>query len=194
VPAARLRAVYPEKYPLRNLLSDAKFVVEAKVARADAEKKRLVVEVARDLKGKLPFRRLNVNLAAGEGTAKPEDAKKQDEPDQVLRRVKDGTPLVVFGFRDEKGFKFLAFTEGTWFSVESRTPPPAKGEPQAADPPPAAVCGFDACWPKLRRTYAGSTKDFLALLAEVIAGKREAPPVNDKEPPGLGPELPRTTA
>jgi hypothetical protein len=180
-------AVFPNNYPLRDLLRESQWIAEAKVTRHDPEMKRFVVEAAKDLRGKLPFRRLNVNLGAA----------KDDEAGKLLKRLRAGMPLAVFALRKDASTTFLCYGEGTWFSLTSRTPPPAPapgaegGKPAAEAPPEpaAAACGLEALEPNLRRTFAGSTRELLLLLPEVLAGRKKAPPPNPGEPPGLGPEV-----
>jgi hypothetical protein len=182
-----LRALIKTPYPMKTVIAEAQFIAESKVLELEAEKKRLVIEVSKDLKGKLPFRRLNVNLASPK-VDDPE--KKGDDPDKLIRRLRQGLPVVLFALRKEKDYSFLGFSEGTWFSMSSRSSPPPQADGESQSPPPAAVCAFGACEVYLRRTFAGSTKELLALLPDVLARKREPPPWNEKEPPGLGPELP----
>jgi hypothetical protein len=185
-----LHAVIAYDLPLKNLLRDAKFVLEVKIENLDAAKKRFSMSFVRELKGKLPFGRLNLTLATG----------KSDEVEKLLKRVRDGLLLVVFALRPDpkaKEWLFLAFSEGTWFSFSSESEAPAvpssdsgaAAEPRPEELPPA-VCRLRSLEIYLRRTFAGTTKEILDLLPDVIAGKRPAPPFDGKVPPGLGPELP----
>ncbi len=181
VSMAPLRALIERKYPLKEVLRECHFIVEAKVVRLDAGKKRVVVEVQRDLKGKLPFRKLNITLAR----ARKGDAEK------MVRRLRLELPLVFFALQREDLFHFLGFTDGTWFSMTSRTPRPAPANPgtEPARKVSPAVCSLRACEIYMRRTYAGKTKTLLGLLPDVLAGKRNPPPLDEKVKPGLGPEL-----
>ena len=186
VPQSTLRAVIKRKYPLKSVIAEAEYILEAKVTRLEVKKKRLVVEVIQDFKGKLPFRRLNINLASG----------RAEDSEKMLRRLREDLHLVLFVVTVRRGvknrdagkeFRFLGFSEGTWFSLSSRSPPPDSGkEPETT----AAVCAFRCSEIYMRRTYAGTTSELARLLPEVLAGKRPAPRLNDKEKPGLGPELP----
>jgi hypothetical protein len=184
-----LHAVMKRPYRLKDLLAEAKYIAEGKVLSLDVEKRRAVFEVRKDLKGKLPFRRLNVVLVTP--AARKEAAEeKEDDAAKMLPRLRVGLPLVIFAPREKESFLFFGFTEGTWFSLESRTPPPPAEPKEGGEPPPAAVCSFLACEIYMRRTFAGTTKELLALIPEILAGKREPPAWNPNEPPGLGPVLP----
>jgi hypothetical protein len=180
LPPQAARALIKQPYPLAQMLGEAEQVFEARVASVDAEKKRLVVEWVRDLKGETSFARLNINLRT---------AKKADDTEAVLKRVAEKLPLVAFSRRVKDETVLILFTEGTWFSLATKTPP-APREDGAKAPAGTAACGLNVCEVYLRRTFAGKTKELLALLPEVLAGRKKAPPWNGDVKPGLGPELP----
>src|SRR5207249_244863 len=48
--------------------------------------------------------------------------------------------------------------------------------------------------PYLRGTFKGTTERLRQIIIDGLAGKKEPPPPNEKEPPGYGPELPAKKA
>ena len=169
-----LDAMIVRKYPMKEVLKQSQYVFEARIKSVDGARKRLVVELVSDLKGTSPFSRLNLNLLA---------SPKKEHPDLLLKRVEKGLPLVVFATRVRGDFFFLGYTDGTWFSMGSKSLP-------AKDPAKRgfAVCSFRYCEIYLRRTYRGKTSELLALLPGVLAGKKPAPAYDPKTKPGVGPE------
>ncbi len=170
-----LQAMIVRKYPMKEVLKQSQYVFEARVKAVDGTKKRLVVEFVRDLKGVAPFSRLNLNLMV---------SPKKEHQELLLKRVENGLPLVVFATRVRGDFFFLGYTNGTWFSMGSKSVP-------AKDPGSrgSAVCSFKYCEIYLRRTYKGKTAELLSLLPGVLAGKKPAPAYDPKVKPGVGPEL-----
>src|SRR5262245_26139191 len=76
--------------PLGDVLKEGQYICVANVEKLYPEKPAAVLVVTEDLKGKLPFRRLPVNLA---GDA---EGKKLDHPAQILKRLAPDLPVVLF--------------------------------------------------------------------------------------------------
>src|SRR5262249_7953985 len=49
--------------------------------------------------------------------------------------------------------------------------------------------GFNHLEPYLRRTYKGTTPEMIQTVRDGLSGKRRPPAPNDKEKPGVGPEV-----
>ena len=175
VGATSLDAMIVRKYPMKEVLKQSQYVFEARVKAVDARKKRFVVELVRELKGTSPFSRLNLNLQV---------SSKKEHPELLLKRVRDGLPVVIFGTRVRGDFFFLGYTNGTWFSMGSKSLPSKEPGRRVA-----AVCAFRCCEIYLRRTYRGKTSELLALLPDALAGKKPAPAYDPKVKPGVGEEL-----
>ena len=126
--AIDLQAMIVRKYPMKEVLKQSQYVFEARVKAVDSAKKRLVAELVRDLKGVAPFSRLNINLLV---------SPKKEHQELLLKRVQNGLPLLVFATRVRGDFFFLGYTDGTWFSMGSKSVP-------AKDPARrgSAVCSF----------------------------------------------------
>src|SRR5262249_27621974 len=126
-----------------------------------------------DVKGKAAFRRLAVNL---KGDA---DAAKNKQTPQLLKRLAPKLPLVVFAAEQnkDKGYLALCYTNGTWFQM--------RGDKDGD----AGRWSFNHLEPYLRRTFKGTTEEMKQTVADALSGKKQPPAPNDKEKPGLGPEV-----
>jgi outer membrane protein assembly factor BamB len=161
--------------PLSKILKEQPFICVVKVESLDPKQPAAILAVTDDLKGKLPFRRLPVKLTGDT------DARKLDEPAQLLRRLAPDLPVVLFANKRGKLLTVFAYTNGTWFQMV--------GQQTRED---AAVLGFTHCEPYLRRTFKGTTAELRQIIEDGLAGKKEPPEPDTKEPPGLGPEVPKT--
>jgi outer membrane protein assembly factor BamB len=173
VPASLAPALFDRPVPLSSVLSGSTFILTAKVEKVDARRPAMVLAVDRHLKGKSGFTKLAV-LLEGDKIA----ARAKDRP-ALLKRVAPKVPLVLFVSRKGKEYIAFAYTNGTWFRISGIK----------AD----GVIGwrFNHCEPYLRGTYKGTTAALVKLVKAVLAGKAKPPAVNEKEKPGLGPELPK---
>ncbi|MFM7071677.1 MAG: hypothetical protein ACKO38_07805 [Planctomycetota bacterium] len=154
--------------PLKSVLDDSQTIVVAKVERLDPARPSMVLVTSESLKGGRPFDRLPVNLTGD----------KERHTPRLLKRIADGTPIVLFIKKESDGkFMALGYTDGTWLQLLGQTD---GGQTRWA---------FTHCETYLRRTYKGTTEELRGLVADVLAGKRKAPPPDPKERPGFGPEL-----
>jgi outer membrane protein assembly factor BamB len=170
VPSAR--AVITALTPLSAQLKESTFIVVTKVDAVDVDKRTMILVVEEQLKDKLPFARLPVNLKSS--------AKNAEKEYPVLsKRLAPKLPLVLFVKDQGDGdYYALAFTNGTWFMISGVTP-------QGAKEPRWVLVNLE---PYLRRTYKGTTAEMRQTVIDGLAGKK-VPPPNDKEEPGVGPEV-----
>lgn len=165
-------AVIMAPLELRKILGDSQYVVVAKVEQLFPEKPAMVLTVADDLKGKSTLRRLPINLKGDK------EAEKLNHVPQLLARLGTELPLVVFITPEKAKQRYaFAFTNGTWFQMVGQ---------RSGD---NMVWSLSHGEPYLRRTFKGTTDELRHTVADVLAGKKKAPPVNAKEEPGFGPEL-----
>ena len=165
-------AVIMALLPLQTIIRSSQYIVVAKVDKLYPEKPAMLLAVDEDLKGKLPFRKLPVHLKGDT------EADKLNHVPQLLKRLANDLPIVLFIEEKDKKLTALAYTNGTWMQFV--------GDKTGAD---TAVFGLTHGEPYLRRTYSGPTTDLKATLVEVLAGKKRAPQINEKESPGFGPEV-----
>ncbi len=170
-PAAQ--ALITNKMPLGSFLADSIYIVSAKIDKFEPDKQRMVLVVDEHLKGKSPFTRLPVVL---QGDA---EATKGKQVPLLLKRLAGGLPLVLFLLKNDDNYLAFTYTNGTWFLMFGVKP--EKGD--------SLVWSFAHLEPYLRRTFKGTTAELKQTVAEVLQGKRKPPPSNDKEKPGLGPEV-----
>lgn len=167
-------AVISAASPLKNILVDNPYIFIAKVESLDASKPAMIVTVQEDLKGKFDFRRLPVLLTGDE------DAEKLKHVPELLKRVAPGESMVWFVQHRGKRITAFAFTNGTWMQILG----------QAVDKE-KAVCTFTHLEPNLRQTFKGTTAELIQIVKDGLSGKKAPPDLDEKAPPGFGPELPK---
>lgn len=163
-------ALFERVYPLGEIIRDATTVATARVVSVDPVKQRAVLRVGNDLKGRTPYRRLEIDISKGGFGHAP----------QAMRRLAPDLPLVLFTVSKENRHMVLAYANGTWLQA---TAPEAK-DPNTLD------WQFTHCEIYLRRSFSGPTADLEQLVRDVLSGKQKAPDPNLTTPPGFGPEVP----
>jgi hypothetical protein len=172
IAAPALLAVITALLPLQDVVRGSQYIVYAKVEKLYPDKPAMVLTVTEDLKGKIPFRKLPVQLKGDS------EAEKLKHVPQLLKRLADDLPIMVFVEEKPKKLTALAYTNGTWMQFV--------GDKTEAD---AAVWSLTHGEPYLRRTYKGSTSDLRQTIIDVLAGKKRAPAIDNQEAPGFGPEI-----
>ncbi len=162
--------------PLQRMIRDSQYIVVAKVERFYPDKPAMLLHVEEDLKGKMPARKFPVHLKGDK------DAEKLQHVPQLLKRLGPDLPIILFieakMDKNDPKMTALAYTNGTWMQLV--------GDRTGAD---SAVWSLTHGEPYLRRTYKGPTDELRKTLVDVLAGKKAAPPLDKKEPPGFGPEV-----
>jgi outer membrane protein assembly factor BamB len=166
-------AVLTRLTPLRAVLNGEEFISTANVEKVDPATPRVVLKVIEDLKGKLPFRRLSVPLTADSFGQREQHSAK------LLKRLAPDLTLLLFGQKTNKRYTVFGYTNGTWFQVLGKV----------TEDPATVEWRFTHCEPYLRRTFKGSTADLRQIIIDVLSGKKAPPEPDEKEPPGLGPEV-----
>ncbi|MFL5342850.1 MAG: PQQ-binding-like beta-propeller repeat protein [Gemmataceae bacterium] len=160
---------------LRDVVASYPVIFVARVEKVHPDKPAAVLKVADQLKGKMPFQQLNVNLT---GDA---EAVKEKQAGQLLKRIAPDLPIVIFankqGQRPGDPYLAFAYSNGTWFQLSGR-----------GDSDEKLVWSFNHFEPYFRRTFKGTTEELTKAVKDGLAGKK-LPEPNEKEPPGLGPEV-----
>lgn len=164
-------AVIIRLYPLKDVLKEHEFIAVARVEKLLPDRPAMVLTVTDDLKAKFPARRLPVNLTGDD------EAKKENHTAALLKRLAPELPVVLFANQRGKKLTVFAYTNGTWFQMVGQK----TGE--------GTVFAFTHGEPYLRRTFKGTTEEMRQAVADGLSGKRQPPEVNEKEPPGFGPEV-----
>jgi len=155
--------------PLATILDDADEVFIAHFDRINAEKPAAVLAWDKNLIGKTVLRQLPVNLTGD----------KENHTPEFLKRIAPKLPVVLFVTSRDDKFLALGYTDGTWFQMIGTKTEDGK----------QARWVFTHCEIYLRRTYNGTTKEMIAVVTDVVSGKKKPPKPNPKEPPGFGPEV-----
>jgi hypothetical protein len=166
-------AVITYLVPMQTVLKDSTFIVTAKVDTLDKDKLTTIFVVDEDLKGKLPHRKLLINLTGDS------EAKKDDHTGKLLKRLAPKMNVVLFVMSRGADYHVFAYSNGTWFHLIAA---------KAGDPE-KTVFAFTHCEPYLTRTFKGTTEEMKKVVVDGLSGKAKPPEPNVKEPPGFGPEV-----
>jgi outer membrane protein assembly factor BamB len=167
------KAVITRLTPLREVLASEQLILATKVEKLDSEKPAVVLQIEEDLKGKAPFRKLPIHLAADS------EGQREKHTGKLLKRLAPELPVIVFASKRGKRYTAFGYTNGTWFQFIG----------QAGDEPATVRWSFTHCEPYLRRTFKGATAELQQIVVDGLAGTRKPPEPDPKEPPGLGPEV-----
>jgi outer membrane protein assembly factor BamB len=169
VPPAR--AVITATMPLQSLMDHATMIVVARVELLDPARPAMMLAVDETLKGKAAFAKVPVAILGDD-----EQVRRKEVP-QLLRRLAVKLPLVVFVNKEDREYIAFAYSNGTWFQMTGT---------ETDDGPRWKMTHIE---PYLRKSFKGTTAELKQVLADVLAGKRKAPPPDAKEKPGVGPEI-----
>jgi outer membrane protein assembly factor BamB len=158
------------KVTLEQLVKDMPVIFTAKVAEVLPDKPGMVIVPVEKLRGEFPFDQIPINLTGDK------EAAKEKQLALVLERVEKDLPLVVFASRDEQTIDAVAYTNGTWLRLSGKVEKDV------------TRWQFLHCETYFRRTFKGSTEEFLKAVKGGLKGEK-LPPYDDKAEPGYGPPL-----
>ena len=171
--AAPAWAVITALTPLSGPIKENPFICTAVVESVNPDVPGMVLAVDEVLKGKPPFKKLAVNLTGDH------DSQEKKETPLLLKRVAPKLPLVLFVNQNGKSVTAFAYSNGTWFQMAS----------DQAEDGDVLRLPFTHLEPYLRRTFKGTTAELKQVVLDALAGKAEPPDPNQKEKPGIGPEV-----
>ena len=168
---------------MKQVLAQTQFIFTAKVESFDAQKRTAVFSVDEHLKGKVPFQKLHMALAADKETAR-----EYNKPSYLLKRLSAKQTVVFFADAREGAFApirrgnmvLFLYANGTWVQFAGVT------EDKGQTDLPIAFHHFE---PYLRRTFKGPTVEMRQVIIDGLSGNKAPPPYDPKEPGGFGPEL-----
>src|SRR5262245_32004120 len=169
--AGTVQAVIKSLVPLKTYLVGAKHICVAKVDSLAPDRPGMVLTVESDLKGKLPVRRLPINMTGDK------EAKEAGDSVKMFKRLAKDLPVVLFVVERPEGLSTFGYTNGTWFQMLGQK----DGD--------SYRWSFLHCEPYLRCTFKGTTTQLQQSIKDFLDKKKEPPPPNKDEKPGLGPEL-----
>ena len=155
--------------PLAKFIEDADEIVVARVQKLLPERPAAILKVDADLKGKSAHRELAVNLKG----------KKAEQSQQLVDRLSEELPLILFVTHLPNQDLAYCYTNGTWFQIIGHR----DGQ--------QIRWAFTDLEIYLPRTFNGSTDELRSTLADAIAGKRKPPAANPKVKPGIGAAIDR---
>jgi hypothetical protein len=167
--AAPTYAVIQRTIPLKDVLNGETFIFTARIEKLDVAGKAMSLMVGEYFKARFPFEGFTVDL---HGDA---EAEKTKQSAQMIERLAPKLEFVVFGSTRASRTTLYGFTNGTWFQITGLAG--------------AQNLAFTHFEPYLRRTFKGTTAELKQAVIDGLSGKKEPPPPDPKEPPGIGPPL-----
>jgi len=169
--AAPAHAVILRLVSLQEVLEGEQLIFVAAVDSVLPDRPALVLKLDEKLKGDPPFDRLPVNMTGDD------EAKKGEHTKLMFDRLDPGRKVVVFASKKGKRYNAMAFSEGTWFSLQGAVDDDGK----------TVRWAFLHGEPYLRRTFKGTTAELRQVCVDGLAKKSAPPAPNEKEPAGYGP-------
>jgi hypothetical protein len=171
--AVPAQAVILRLVSMQEVLDGEQLIFVAAVDSVLPERPAVVLKLDEKIKGDPPFDRLPVNMTGDE------EAKKGEHTKLMLDRLDPGRKVVVFASKKGKRYNAMAFTDGTWFSLQGVIDDDGK----------TVRWAFLHGEPYLRRTFKGTTAEMRQICIDGLAKKAAPPAPNEKEPPGFGPAV-----
>jgi len=140
------------QYTLQEVLSECTNVAFGKVESVDKKRKRAIVRLTEDLKGKSRFETIKMNIAVGQ-------VGKLTSPDMMMAKFEVGLPIALLYKDTGRGIECLGHVSGTWFQLFG------------SSNKPGAWWNFTHIEAYMPRTYNGSTPEFQQTLRDALAGK-----------------------
>lgn len=159
--------------PLKEVLDQSSTVLVGRLESVDAEKRIAVGAVERALKGKMEFRRIQMNLGIGP----------RDHVNYLMPRLRVGEPFIIFYKQEKRNLASCVHAGDTWFQLFATDERDRR-----------------KVWWRLThleiymgRTYNGSSRGLVKLSSDVVAG-RVRPPKPNPSVPKLDPKRGVATA
>ncbi len=151
----RVYSFVERKYTLDEVIAESTNIVFGTIASADKQRRRLIIEVDEDIKGKSGFTEIKINYAVGQ---QEKFMKKMNEKANV------SSPIIIFYKKSGANIDSLGHVGGTWFQT------------RAVDQKNRSKVwwSFTHIEIYMHRTYKGSTPDFQQLIRQKIGGKNTA--------------------
>ncbi len=176
-------------WPLRSAIEQEKVIVLASISKILPEKPGMILQIDELLKGKLPFKTLTINL-----TGDTEGVKNRHK-EALLERIEPQQKVILFISGTAKRYRSVAFTQGTWFSLQGEIEKVAEdnnkeGKDKEKKENITVRWRFLHAEPYLRKSYHGDNETLTQLIRDVVSNKKVTIPEPDASiPPGFGPTL-----
>ena len=155
---SQTQAFIARHYTLQEVLAECSNIVFGTVTSVNQKRMTAKVKVEENLKGESKFEEIKINLSTGQGNF----------PQKMIKKFKDGKPIIIFYKREGRRIPSLGHVDGTWFQTFA----------QDRSDKSRVWWNFTHIEIYMHRTYKGSTPDFQQLVRDTLAGR--AKPENAK--------------
>ena len=155
---SQTQAFIARHYTLQEVLAECSNIVFGTVTSVNQKRMTAKVKVEENLKGESKFEEIKINLSTGQGNF----------PQKMIKKFKDGKPIIIFYKREGRRIPSLGHVDGTWFQTFA----------QDRSDKSRVWWNFTHIEIYMHRTYKGSTPDFQQLVRDTLAGR--AKPANAK--------------
>ncbi|MFQ6042725.1 MAG: hypothetical protein ACE5PV_17850 [Candidatus Poribacteria bacterium] len=146
---ARISNAFVErKYELREVINECTNIVFGTLTSIDKKRKRAIIKVEEDVKGKSNFDQIKLNVAVGQYRGN------LTSPEKFMKVLKVGNPVIIFYRYQGDALEALGHTGGTWFQTRSNV----------VKLTPNVWWNFTHIEIRMHRTFKGSTEDFQQLI------------------------------
>lgn len=145
------------EYTLQEVLDACTNVAFGKTESVDQKRKRVIVKLEENVKGKSEFSHIKINVAVGQRT-------KLTSPDMLMKKFKVGLPVIIFYQGERSGLAGLGYVSGTWFQIF--------GDNQKDKN--RVWWRFTHLEVHMHRTFSGSTEEFQQVISPTLSGKKWA--------------------
>jgi len=150
-------------YSLQEVLDECTNICVGKIEKVDTEKKQIVARMERDLKGKNPYAKIQMNTM----TSLP-----QFIP-YMMAKVKPDQTILVFYKKEGDALACLCYMDNFWFQLYGQH-----------------LADYNQMWwrmshveIRMNRTWIKSVNELINVITEVLAGKAKAPAPDPNVPP-----------
>ena len=148
---SQTQAFITRHYTLQEVLAECSNVVFGTVTSVNQKRMTAKVKVEENLKGESDFEEIKINLSTGQGNF----------PQQMIKKFKDGKPIVIFYKKEGRRLPSLGHVDGTWFQTFG----------QDRSDKSRVWWNFTHIEIYMHRTYKGSTPDFQRVVRDTLAGR-----------------------
>ena len=148
---SQTQAFIARHYTLQEVLAECSNIVFGTVTSVNQKRMTAKVKVEENLKGESKFEEIKINLSTGQGNF----------PQKMIKKFKNGKPIIVFYKREGRRIPSLGHVDGTWFQTFA----------QDRSDKSRVWWNFTHIEIYMHRTYKGSTPDFQKLVRDTLAGR-----------------------
>ena len=148
---SQTQAFIARHYTLQEVLAECSNVVFGTVTSVNQKRMTAKVKVEENLKGESDFEEIKINLSTGQGNF----------PEKMIKKFKDGKPIIIFYKREGRRIPSLGHVDGTWFQTFA----------QDRSDKSRVWWNFTHIEIYMHRTYKGSTPDFQRVVRDTLAGR-----------------------